>query len=85
MDDASKHVLLGSRSLEKGKAAVEELQARNKPGTVELIQVDVDSDESIAAAAKEVEQKHGRYVRSLLWVISNVLQGDTCWWLVTHR
>jgi NAD(P)-dependent dehydrogenase (short-subunit alcohol dehydrogenase family) len=59
--DSSKHVLLGSRSVEKGEAAVKELQARNQPGTVELLQVDVNSDESIIAAVKSVESKHGRY------------------------
>jgi NAD(P)-dependent dehydrogenase (short-subunit alcohol dehydrogenase family) len=59
--DPSKHVLLGSRSVEKGEAAVKELQSRNQPGTVELLQVDVNSDESIIAAAKSVESKHGRY------------------------
>jgi NAD(P)-dependent dehydrogenase (short-subunit alcohol dehydrogenase family) len=59
--DSSKHVLLGSRSVEKGEAAVKELQSRNQPGTVELLQVDVNSDESIGAAAKSVKSKHGRY------------------------
>jgi NAD(P)-dependent dehydrogenase (short-subunit alcohol dehydrogenase family) len=59
--DSSKHVLLGSRSVEKGEAAVKELQSRNQPGTVELLQVDVTNDESITAAAKSVESKHGRY------------------------
>lgn len=59
--DSSKHVLLGSRSAEKGEAAVKDLQSRNQPGTVELLQVDVANEESIIAAAKEVESKHGRY------------------------
>ena len=61
--DSSKHVLLGSRSVEKGEAAVKELQSRNQPGTVELLHVDVTSDESITAAAKSVESKHGRYLQ----------------------
>ncbi|MCJ1240466.1 hypothetical protein MMC14_008469 [Varicellaria rhodocarpa] len=60
LSDSSKHILLGSRSAEKGEAAVKELQSRNHPGTVELLQVDVASDESITAAAKLVESKHGR-------------------------
>jgi NAD(P)-dependent dehydrogenase (short-subunit alcohol dehydrogenase family) len=61
--DSSNHVLLGSRSVEKGEAAVKDLQSRKQPGTVELLQVDVTSDESIIAAAKRVESKHGRYVQ----------------------
>lgn len=59
--DPSKHILLGSRSLEKGEGAVKDLQSRKLPGTVELLQVDVASPESITAAAKEVERKHRVY------------------------
>ncbi|KAI4144342.1 MAG: hypothetical protein L6R39_004225 [Caloplaca ligustica] len=54
------HVLLGSRSIEKGQNAIKEIQAQQPLGTVELIQVDVTSEESVAAAAKEVEKKHGK-------------------------
>ncbi len=61
LSDESKHVLLGSRSAEKGEAAVKDLQSQNSPGTVELLQLDVTSEKSVAAAAKEVESKHGRY------------------------
>ena len=63
LSDASNYILLGSRSLEKGEAAVKDLQSRNQPGTVELLHIDVASEESITAAAKEVESKHGRYVQ----------------------
>jgi NAD(P)-dependent dehydrogenase (short-subunit alcohol dehydrogenase family) len=63
LSDSSKHVLLGSRSIEKGEAAVKDLQSQKQPGTVELLQVDVASDESITAAAKRVESKHGRYAQ----------------------
>jgi NAD(P)-dependent dehydrogenase (short-subunit alcohol dehydrogenase family) len=62
--DASNLVLLGSRSIEKGEAAVKDLKARNLPGKVELVQIDVTSDESIEKAAKQVQEKHGRYVPS---------------------
>jgi NAD(P)-dependent dehydrogenase (short-subunit alcohol dehydrogenase family) len=55
------HILLGSRSAENGDAAVQELQSRGKPGTVELLQVDVSSEDSIRSAANTVETKHGRY------------------------
>ena len=61
LSDSSRHVLLGSRSVEKGEAAIKELQSRKQPGTVELLQLDVASGESITAAAKSVESKHGRY------------------------
>jgi NAD(P)-dependent dehydrogenase (short-subunit alcohol dehydrogenase family) len=60
LGDVSKHVLLGSRSVEKGEAAVKDLQARNLPGNVELVQIDVTNEDSIIAAAREIEAKHGR-------------------------
>lgn len=59
---ASNHVLLGSRSAEKGAAAVKELQAEQQPGAVELLEVDVDSEDSVGTAAGVVEGKFGRYV-----------------------
>ncbi|KAL8835047.1 MAG: hypothetical protein Q9170_003475 [Blastenia crenularia] len=58
--DPNKHVLLGSRSIEKGETAIKELQSEQPKGTVELIQVDVTSEDSVAAAAKTVEKKHGK-------------------------
>jgi len=60
--DASNHILLGSRSIEKGWRAVKELQSQHLSGTVELVQVDVSSEDSVAAAAKAVESEHGKYV-----------------------
>jgi NAD(P)-dependent dehydrogenase (short-subunit alcohol dehydrogenase family) len=54
------HVLLGSRTVEKGEAAVKELQSRNLTGSVELIQIDVADEASITAAAKKVDAEHGR-------------------------
>ena len=62
LTDSEKHVLLGSRSIEKGKTAINELQSLQPKGTVELVQVDVTSEESVAAAAKEVKNKHGKCV-----------------------
>ncbi|KAF7196898.1 Short-chain dehydrogenase/reductase tropE [Pseudocercospora fuligena] len=56
----SKHVLLGSRSLEKGEQALKTLQAENHPGTIELLQIDVSRKDSIVAAAKHVTDSHGR-------------------------
>ncbi len=60
--DASNHILLGSRSIEKGERAVKELQSQHLSGIVELVQVDVSSEDSVAAAAKAVESEHGKYV-----------------------
>lgn len=78
LSDASKHVLLGSRSAAKGEAAVKDLQSRRKPGTVELLQLDVTSSESITAAAKTVESKHNRYASlDLVMAVSDVLTNVT--------
>ena len=57
----SYHILLGSRSIEKGEAAIgtlkkEVLGSRN---TVELLQVDLTSDNSIEKAFKQVEASPG--------------------------
>lgn len=54
------HVLLGSRSREKGAKAVQELQSRGLPGSIEAIQLDVTDDESIARAIETVRSRHGR-------------------------
>ncbi|KAK9482245.1 hypothetical protein V1527DRAFT_34203 [Lipomyces starkeyi] len=56
------HVFLGSRSLEKGKAAIEKLH-KESPGvtnTVEVVQVDLHSDESIQNAFEQVKASPGR-------------------------
>ena len=55
------HVLMGSRSVEKAQTAIETLKAE-VPGTsntVEILQVDLTSDESIEKAFEEVKAKHG--------------------------
>ncbi|KAK5686880.1 hypothetical protein LTR17_026764 [Elasticomyces elasticus] len=54
------HVLLGCRSAAKGQAALEHLESRNLPGSVALTQLDVTDDDSINAAAAQVEKEHGR-------------------------
>lgn len=54
------HVIMGSRSLEKGEVAVREVQAANLKGTVSLMQLDVDDDASIEAAAKSIDEQFGR-------------------------
>ncbi len=65
LTDSKYHVLLGCRSIEKGQNAIKELQAQQPLGAVELLQVDVASEESVAVAAKEVEEKHGKYVATI--------------------
>jgi NAD(P)-dependent dehydrogenase (short-subunit alcohol dehydrogenase family) len=60
IEDASKHVILGSRSVSKGEAALKDLQSKNLPGSVELQQLDVTDEESIGTAAANVERTHGR-------------------------
>jgi len=84
LSDPSKHVLLGSRSTEKGEAAVKDLQSRKQPGTVELLQIDVTSDESITAAAKRVESKHGRCVQLTLSYHQFLLFLNFCLDLLTN-
>ena len=56
------HVLLGSRSVEKGDTAVKELQSRNQSNSdaVELLPIDVTNDETIEKAAETVKQRHGK-------------------------
>jgi NAD(P)-dependent dehydrogenase (short-subunit alcohol dehydrogenase family) len=53
-------VLMGSRSIEKGKKAIAEIQAEHPESSVSGIKLDITSDESISAAAKEIESKYGR-------------------------
>jgi NAD(P)-dependent dehydrogenase (short-subunit alcohol dehydrogenase family) len=60
--DPSKHILLGSRSIEKGEAAFKKLQERGLKGTVELVHINVIDGASIVAAVKSVGNKHGRYI-----------------------
>ena len=75
--DQHKHVLLGSRSVEKGQAALKEVQSSNKPGSVELLEIDVTSESSIAAAVKTVESKHGRYVERQLDTVISICSCDS--------
>ncbi|PVI04352.1 NAD(P)-binding protein [Periconia macrospinosa] len=54
------HVLVGSRTVEKGKTAVQELQSRNLAGTAELVHLDVTDDSTITAAASTISSAHGK-------------------------
>ncbi|KAK4695750.1 hypothetical protein P7C71_g2053, partial [Lecanoromycetidae sp. Uapishka_2] len=51
------HVIIGSRSLEKGQAALAKIQNRNIAGSISLVQLDITSDESINAAGKGIASK----------------------------
>jgi NAD(P)-dependent dehydrogenase (short-subunit alcohol dehydrogenase family) len=53
------HILLGCRSLEKGKKALHELCAGSPLSTVSLLQLDVTSSVSIQAAAQYISENHG--------------------------
>lgn len=58
----SYHVFLGSRSLEKAKRAIETLhkECPESTNTVEAVQVDLTSDESIEKAFEQVKSSAGR-------------------------
>ena len=64
--EQSNHVIIGSRSAEKGEAALRDLQSRGHPGSVEMLELDVKSYDIIASAARTVERKYGRYVTLLI-------------------
>lgn len=55
------HILLGSRSLDKAKQAIERLRTEclSATNTVEPVQVDLTSDESIESAFLQVQSEHG--------------------------
>lgn len=54
------HVIMGSRSREKGDAAIAKLRGRKLPGSFSLVQLDITSDEFIDAAVSHVEDACGR-------------------------
>ncbi|KAI4653737.1 hypothetical protein J4E93_001504 [Alternaria ventricosa] len=60
LENAKYLILLGSRSAEKGEAAVKQLQGKGLPGKVELLQIDVSDETSILKAKDVVEGKYGR-------------------------
>jgi NAD(P)-dependent dehydrogenase (short-subunit alcohol dehydrogenase family) len=56
------HVLLGSRTTEKGNAAVKALKSQHQAhfNAVEFLHIDVTDDETISKAAATVERNHGK-------------------------
>lgn len=70
-DDA--HVLLGSRSLDRGEAARAELVS-NEPGwesRIDVVQLDVSDDASVTAAAETVASRFGRDPAPLFGLVNN--------------
>jgi NAD(P)-dependent dehydrogenase (short-subunit alcohol dehydrogenase family) len=54
------HCIMASRSLSKGQESLLSIQTSNPRASISLVQLDVTSDVSIAAAVKEVESQHGK-------------------------
>lgn len=53
-------IILGCRSLEAGHEAVEQLRKVGLKTSFDVVQIDIDNDESIAAAVQAIGKKHGR-------------------------
>ena len=53
------HVIMGSRSREKGQEALSTIKASNSGSSISLVNLDIVSDVSIAAAVQEVRSQHG--------------------------
>ncbi|KAK7742361.1 hypothetical protein SLS53_004506 [Cytospora paraplurivora] len=54
------YVLIGCRNITDGEATVKDLQAEGHGDAVEAIQIDITDEESLAAAAKLVDDRFGR-------------------------
>ncbi|KAK4554047.1 hypothetical protein LTR86_008888 [Recurvomyces mirabilis] len=58
------HVLIGSRDIDKANKAIEQMVSDDSytvdKANLEPLKIDVNEDESIKAAAKSVEDKHGK-------------------------
>ena len=53
------HVYLGSRSLEKGQQAVQSILAAHSEAKIDLVQIDVGSQDSVSAASTEIKRLLG--------------------------
>ena len=58
LGDAGVHVILGARDPERGKSAVAELASSGI--SVETLRLDLNDEATIAAAAEQIANKHGR-------------------------
>ncbi|KAL9622649.1 MAG: hypothetical protein Q9160_002959 [Pyrenula sp. 1 TL-2023] len=54
------HFLLGVRDLKRGKDAINRLNTIGINSEVDLVQIDITSDESIRDAEREIRTKHGK-------------------------
>lgn len=52
--------ILGCRSLEAGHEAAEKLRVLNSKARFDVVQIDIENDESILAAVKYVTEKYGK-------------------------
>ena len=50
------HVIIGARNRERGKAALSEIKEKSDSESVELINIDMSSKESVLGASKELNQ-----------------------------
>lgn len=57
---ANNHIIIGARNPTKGQTVLKDLQSQNLSGSFSLLSLDQDSDDSINAAAKTLEQDFGR-------------------------
>ncbi|KAI1077352.1 putative short chain dehydrogenase/reductase [Whalleya microplaca] len=59
---ANFHILLGSRSIEKGQKALSDIQSTQNDlqGTISVIQIDVTDQKSIQAAKEQIEAQFGK-------------------------
>jgi len=71
-------LLLGSRDLKKGQEAIKSLLDRNPEwkDRLDLIEIDVESDDSINDASKEVVSKFGREPCPLFAIVNNAGIGN---------
>jgi NAD(P)-dependent dehydrogenase (short-subunit alcohol dehydrogenase family) len=73
-------VIIGARNLSKGETVLKDVQAKSGiQGTISIVQLDTNDDDSIAAAAKKIESDFGR----LDVLVNNAgicpEKGDTPW------
>ena len=73
------YVLLGSRDLKRGSQALESLLKWNPEfkGRVNLVQIDVEQDNSVDSAAKEVVESFGNTPGTLYGIVNNAGIGDS--------
>ncbi|CAD7946277.1 unnamed protein product [Amoebophrya sp. A120] len=70
-DAADTFVLLGSRSAERGEAAVKRLQEKHSPSRVQLLLLDVQSNKSVAQAKDQVAALLKTRQDLTLWAVVN--------------